>query len=124
MSLRVYLWLIGATSFLAFVSLAAILYFFNPQNAGWPILTLFFLSLFMALCGFFTLVGFGIRKRKDNIIFLPEILNIALRQGVLLSLLIISFLILKLTKIFYWWSALTILIFMVMIEMFFIGKNN
>jgi len=121
MSLKIYLWLMGLASFLALVSLAAILWFFSPQNAGWPILILLFLSLFLALCGFFSLIGFWLRRKNGQA---PELLGIALREGALLSGLLVSFMVLKAMKIFWWWSALIFLVIIVAIEIAFLSKQD
>jgi O-antigen/teichoic acid export membrane protein len=122
MNPKICLWLMGLASFLALVSLAAILWFFSPQNAGWPILILLFLSLFLALCGFFSLIGFWLRRRKNG--QEQEVLVIALREGVLLSGLLVSFMVLKALNIFWWWSALIFLVIVVAIEIAFLSKQD
>lgn len=124
MSLKLYLWLVGLASFLALVSFLAILWFFSPENIGGLILVLFFLSFFMALCGFFGLLAFYFRHRrhkdKPSIYFL----GISFREGTLLSILLVGFLAMLFFQIFYWWTALIFLIIIVAIETTFLYNER
>ena len=117
MNLRGYLWSIGLASVVALVSFLAILWFFTPQNADLLVFSLLLLSLFMALWGFFSLSGFYLRKRKHREKSAVSFLSISFREGALLSLLLVGFLLMRLTQVFYWWTALIFLIIIVAIEM-------
>jgi len=124
MSLKLYLWLTGLASFLALVSFLAILWFFSPENASGIILILFFLSLFMALCGFFSLIGFYFRHRKHRNKLPNYFLGISFRQGTLLSALLVGYLTMKYFGVFTWWTALIFLIIVVAIEMAFLYREE
>lgn len=124
MTLKIYLWFTGLASALALVSFLAILWSFSPENAGGIILILFFLSLFMALCGFFSLIGFYFRHRKHKDKAPVYFLGISFREGTLLSVLLVGFLAMKFFQIFYWWTALIFLIIVVAIEMAFLYREE
>ncbi len=117
MSPKTYLWLIGFASALALVSFLAILFFFPPESAGGVILVLFFLSLFLALCGFFSLANYYWRRYRQSSNSPAYSLGISFREGTLLSALLVGFLAMKYFQVFYWWTALIFLIIVVAIEM-------
>lgn len=123
MTHKVYLWGIGLASFLAFVSFGAILFFVSPEGGNPGILILFFLSLFLALCGFFGLAGFFIRRRIKNSLA-ESLLTVSFREGTLLSLLLVGFLIMKVSQVFYWWTALIFLILVAAIEIAFLYEEK
>jgi len=110
MTSKSYLWGMGLASGLAFISFAAIMYFVSPEGDSAGILVLLFLSLFLALCGFFGLVGFFIRRRRAASALATSLLTTSFREGTLLSLLLVGFLIMKTYQVFYWWTALIFLI--------------
>ncbi|HRY52516.1 MAG TPA: hypothetical protein P5089_01545 [Candidatus Portnoybacteria bacterium] len=123
MTHKVYLWGMGLASFLAFVSFAAILLFVSPEGGNAGILILLFLSLFLALCGFFGLLGFFIRRRMNNAL-IDSLLTTSFREGTLLSLLLVGFLIMKVCQVFYWWTALIFLIITAAIEIAFLYQEK
>ncbi len=124
MTLKLYLWLTGLASTLALISFLAILWFLSPENANGVILLLFFLSFFMALCGFFGLIGFYWRHRKHRDKPPIYFLGISFREGALLSALLVGFLAMKFFQIFYWWTALIFLIIVVAMEMAFLYREE
>ncbi len=122
MKTKTYLWLIALASLLALASFLAILWFFSPENASAAILILLFLSLFLALCGIFSLLALYFRRRsRDKLI--EDLLGISFREGTLLSLLLVGFLLMRYFSIFYWWLALIFLIIVVAIEAVFLSQN-
>lgn len=120
---KIYLWGIGAASVLALASFLAIIWFFSPENAGGFILALLFSSLFLALCGFFSLLGFWARRKKYKDLLLYS-LGVSFREGTLLSVLLVGFLIMSALGIFRWWSALIFLITIVGIETGFLYQEK
>jgi len=124
MSLKIYLWFAALASVLALVSFLAILMFFSPENASGVILLLFFLSLFLALCGFFGFTNYYWRRRRSD---KPAVysLGVSFREGTLLSALLVGYLTMKYFQVFYWWTALIFLIVVVAIELSLLyGENN
>lgn len=124
MTLKVYLWGVGLASILALISFGAILWFVSPEGSEGGILVLLFLSLFLALCGFFGLAGFYWRRWRNKNAIAQSLLTISFREGTLLSLLLVGFLIMKVYQVFYWWTALIFLILTVAIEMAFLYQEK
>ena len=123
MNPRGYLWGITAASFLALASFLAIIWFFSPDNTDPFILPLLFLSLFLALSGFFSLINFFVRRGQHKQKPLIQFLGVSFREGTLLSLLLVGFLLMKIFGVFYWWLALIFLIIIIAIEISFLYKE-
>ena len=126
MTIKSYLWGVGLASCLALVSFVSIISFVSPEGAGSTggVLILLFSSLFLALCGIFGLLGFYIRRRRASVAAAEILLTISFREGTLLSLLLIGFLIMKVNQVFYWWTAAIFLILTVAIEMAFLYQEG
>jgi archaellum biogenesis protein FlaJ (TadC family) len=124
MTLKIHLWLTGLASILALVSFVAIMAFFTPQNASIVILILLFFSLFLSLCGLFSLIALYLRRRKNKLQEFEHLVSISFREGTLLSLLLVGFLLMRIFNVFYWWIALIFLIIVVAIEAVFISQEN
>ena len=124
MTLKFYLWGIGLASLVALSSFLAIIWFFAPQNADAAILSLLFFSLFLALCGFFSLLGFYVRRKRLKEEIPIYHLGISFREGTLLSILVVGFLLMRSLNFFYWWSALTLLIIIIAVEAGFLWKEK
>lgn len=124
MTLKTYLWGIGLASFIALVSFLTILWFVSPEGNSAAILALLFLSLFLSLCGFFGLIGLGCRRLKFKGKPLDIFLGVSFREGTLLSLLLVGFLVMQAFGVFYWWSSLFFLIIILAIEMAFLYRDK
>lgn len=124
MTLKSYLWGVGLASFLALISFAAILWFVSPDGGNAGVLVLLFLSLFLALCGIFGLAGFYWRNRRAAGAVAASLLTTSFREGTLLALLLVGFLIMNVYRVFYWWTALIFLILTVAIEMAFLYQEK
>jgi len=124
MTLKLYLWGIGLASLVALGSFLAIIWFFAPENANTAVLSLLFFSLFLALCGFFSLLGFYVRRKRLKEEIPIYHLGVSFREGTLLSILVVSFLIMRSWNFFYWWGALVFLIIIIAIEAAFLWKEK
>jgi len=126
MTIKLYLWGVGLASFLALISFVAILLFVSPEGVGSTggVLILLFLSLFLALCGIFGLLGYHLRRRRVGSEMAVSLLTTSFREGTLLSLLLVGFLTMKVYQVFYWWTALIFLILTVAIEMAFLYQEK
>lgn len=114
----------GLASLLAFISFASILWFVSPEGGSTGILILLFLSLFLALCGLFGLAGFFVRRRRRKDALVTSLLTVSFREGTLLSLLLVGFLIMKVCQVFYWWTSLIFLVLILAIEMAFLYQER
>lgn len=109
MNLSVYLTGLVVAVLLASACLAAILIYLSPTPISPSILILFYLSLFIASTGIFTLAGLFIRwisHRKRFFLSVNRVfrqLEISFRQGLLLSVILISALILQSQRVLAWW---------------------
>ena len=124
MNLKAYLWGIGLASMVALVSFLSILWFVSPEGNSGMVLFLLFLSLFLSLCGFFGLLGVGWRKLRFGHRPVANFLRVSFREGTLLSLLLIGFLMMQATGVFYWWTSLIFLIIIAAIEIAFLYQDK
>ncbi len=114
MNLSIYLAGLVLTTFLASACFIAILIYFNPDSSTLLIFILFYLSLFISSAGFFTLMGLIIRwfSQKKILRLRPSMnkiiseLEISFRQGLLLSVILISVLILQSQRALAWWCLI------------------
>ncbi len=120
MTLKLYLAGIIFTTLLALVAFFLIMGFYSPEGADINLLGILFFSLFVGLAGFFGLLGFFFRKKKQND-FLP--LRISFRQGSLLAILLVGSLVLKTFGIFWWGSGLILLVLVVAAEIFALRRS-
>jgi len=98
--------------------------FINPQAAGIIGFVFFYLSLFLALVGTFSLLGISIRFLfKRNEILYKQI-NASTRQSILLSILLIITLILQSQNYLYWWDILIVIFILSFIELFFVSLKK
>lgn len=126
MTLKSYLWGIGLASCLALISFIAIVSFSSPESGNFAVLFLLFLSLFLSLCGFFSLLGFYFRQRgvKREEKLLLGVLGVSLRQGTLLGFLLIGLLLMRLLNFFFWWTVLIILAIIIGLEITFLYREK
>ncbi|MEA2113688.1 MAG: hypothetical protein U9P63_03485 [Patescibacteria group bacterium] len=109
MKLSVYLSGLIIAVLLASACLAAILIYLSPDMANPSVFILFYLSLFIAATGIFTLIGLFIRWISDRRGFSLSVnrafrqLGISFRQGLLLTVILISALVLQSKDILTWW---------------------
>ena len=98
----------------AFIS---VLLFIDPFAAS-PIQHIFFyITLFLACIGLFTLGGLSFRKRFAPGMFVEQ-LRISARQSILLAFMVISLLALQSFGLLYWWVGLTLILFIITVEIF------
>lgn len=114
---RSYLIPISIGTLLSLGALASILFFIDPTQSGWASHILFFVTLFLSLCGILTLGGIIVRKRLSPGMF-TEQLRISFRQAVLLAILIVGLLIIQLFNLLFWWVGLTLVLFIITVEIF------
>lgn len=96
----------------AFACLTAILIYLDPSAAGPLVLALFYASLLVGCIAFLTLIGWLIRRISSRRRFslsksyASRQLEIAFRQSVLLSAILIAALILQSQRVLAWWNLL------------------
>jgi len=123
MSHHRYLAIIGVASFVSWVAWLLVIYKLDPRESPGLALGLFFLSFLLALTSTFTVLGFYFRVwLNKNEVFYNHI-NIAFRQGVLLSLITIGCLVFQLLGVLTWWSGVLFIAAITSVEFYFMAKE-
>jgi len=123
MSLKKYLIIMTFTTLICWITWLVVLYYFSPDEAGFISFLLFYVSLFFACLGTFSLLGFFIRVwfSKEQIIF--RHLGVATRQSLWFSVLVIITLLLQAAGFLKWWSILFLVLFLLLLEFFFLSRK-
>lgn len=101
---------------LAWACLIAVLNYNSPQGNGFGLLILFYLSLFAAIAGIFSIIGIFIRRISQGKKSVQKQIKISFRQGLLLSLVLVVALFLQSQQLFHWWSLIILLLVVGFIE--------
>lgn len=94
-----------------------ILFNIDPAQADFLSFIFFYSSLFLALLGTFSVIGFLFRRRvvkEDEIVF--RHVKKTFRQGIMLATWVILFLFLQQSKLLTWWIATILIVLFVVIE--------
>lgn len=119
-----YLIIILVAALLAWTAFVTVIFKFNPYESTSVALAFFYLSLFIALSCSFTLIGYFFRMwlYKNEVFYLH--INVSLRQGVLLSLIAISCLVLLMLDVLTWWSGGLLITAAVLLEFYFASREE
>jgi len=113
MTLRLYLVLMSVGALICWLAWFFVLSSMDPNEAGFFGFLFFYASLFLALAGTFSVIGFLFKKiilKNDQIVF--HHVKSTFRQGMLVAMVIILGLILLQINLLTWWNgALLILLF-------------
>jgi len=126
MGLRSYLILMAIGTILCWVVWFLIIGNINPDQAGVVGFVLFYLSLFLSLTGTISVIGFLIRKKidKNDIVVFHHVRH-TFRQGLLLSFLILSALMLLQFKMLNWLTgALVVILFLIIESIIFANRKH
>lgn len=119
-----YLTIIGIAGAVSWLGWIIALYKLNPFESTGMALAFFFITLFIALMATFTVLGFYVRVWiYKNEIYYSHI-NIALRQGILFSLIAIISLAFQLLGVLNWLSGLLLIAAILLIESYFSLRNR
>jgi hypothetical protein len=123
MSLKKYLIFMSLLTLFCWLAWLVVLYFINPQEAGIVGFLLFYCSLFVALVGTFSLLGFFLRVwfSRQEVIF--RHLGISTRQSLWFSLLLVGVLIMQGAGYMRWWSVGLLVLLLIILEFFFLSKR-
>lgn len=122
MPTAVYLIGLLLSSIFSWVALFIILTKLDPVLDGTLAISLFFITLFFALTSTFALIGFYARIwwRRNEIYY--QNINIAFRQGILLSIGVCGLMGLQALRVLTWWDALLLGVTIVLIEVLSLAK--
>jgi hypothetical protein len=101
------------------LSWAVVLYNIDPFTAGFLGFIFFYSTLFFSLVTTFSVVGLLFRRLFVRYIEPAKQVITALRQGILLSFLVISSLILLSFDLLTWWDSALLVVFLAAVEFFF-----
>ncbi|MDO8499520.1 MAG: hypothetical protein Q7S66_02560 [bacterium] len=117
MTLRQYLILMSTGTVSCWLAWILIVWSISPDSMGWLGILFFYASLFLALVGTFSVVGFLIRRKilkNDDLVFRK--VKKTFRQGVLSASLVIIVLMLLHLDFLTWWLAVLIALFYAILE--------
>lgn len=123
MSLRKYLITMTVITLVCWIAWLIVLFYLDPEQTGLMGFLFFYVSLFFALIGTFSLLGFFVRVwfSKEQVIF--RHLGVATRQSLWFSLLLIGTLLLQGAGFIRWWNVLLLIIFLTILEFFFLSRK-
>lgn len=117
MTLRQYLVLMSVGAAICWLAWFFVLGSVDPTQAGIFGFIFFYASLFLALAGTFSVIGFLVKKiilKSDQIVF--HHVKSTFRQSILLAAVIIFNLVLLQIKLLAWWNAILLLLLFAAIE--------
>ena len=117
MSLRAYLIFMTIGTLLCWVAWFFVIGNTSPTEAGMLAFSFFYLSLFLAIVGTFSVIGFLVRRaiiKNDDVIF--RHVRATFRQSVIIASLVITSLILLSQNLLAWWNALLLIILFFILE--------
>ncbi|MEK7131305.1 MAG: hypothetical protein AAB797_01035 [Patescibacteria group bacterium] len=117
MTLRQYLVLMSVGAAICWLAWFFVLGSVDPSQAGFFGFLFFYSSLFLALAGTFSVIGFLIKKivlKNDQIVF--HHVRSTFRQSLLVATVIILGLILLQIKLLAWWNGILLILLFAAIE--------
>lgn len=123
MSLKKYLIFTTTATLVSWIAWLIVLFYINPAEAGFIGFLLFYVSLFFALIGTFSLVGFFGRVwfTKEQIIF--RHLGVSTRQSFFFAVLVVGILLLQGAGLYRWWTVISLVLLLTLLEFFFISRK-
>jgi len=124
MTLRQYLAIMTGGTAIAWIAVALIVTNVDPFRAPMAVFVVFYASLFLALTGAFSVIGFILRialLRQQLVV--SRHVAISFRQSLLLAALLSAALYLNSRQLLTWWNALILLAAMTVLEFFFISTK-
>ncbi len=124
MTFKHYLIVMAIGTLGAWIAWTVTLVSINPIETSMIGFIFFYLTLFVALVGSFSIIGAGLRVliKKPDVI--SRQVSIAFRHGLLFGSLIIGSLILLSQDILYWWSMTLFIAVMALVEIFFLTSRR
>ncbi|MFA6410416.1 MAG: hypothetical protein WCW26_02455 [Candidatus Buchananbacteria bacterium] len=128
MRFKLFLGLIVFGTILAWLSWGMVIFYFDPGQAGFTGVILFFVSLFLALSGLlFLLIDLVKAKLAKDQLLLYRI-RVSIRHSILFTVIVLGWALLKSQSLLRWWNFLLLVLALTVLEFFFIStqkqKNN
>lgn len=113
----------SATTLLCWASWLLVIFDIDPEEGGALAFLLFFISLFFAIWGTASLIGFVFRFLVFRTVPAFQHIGVSLRQALWFSLLLIVPLMLISRQLFVWWMSILMVILFTAIEGFFLSRG-
>lgn len=125
MTLRQYLLLMTAGTALSWVAVGLIVSTVDPNKAPLAVFAVFYMSIFLAFTGTFSVCGFLLRigLLKEQLVVSRHV-AISFRQSLLLSLLLVIAMYLSSKSLLNGWNAVLIVMALTVLEFFFISAKK
>lgn len=124
MTLRQYIFFLLLGTVIAGAAWFMVLTNIDPASASGIAFAIFYLTLFIAVSGFFTSLGTIARSLVYKKRPVEEIVTVSLRQGILLAALIVTALILLSVQLLVWWTLLISVVVVALIEFTFLSIKS
>jgi hypothetical protein len=124
MTLKSYIWGIRISTAISFVACALVIMQIDPEKTGIIGQFLFFISAMLFLSGLFVLFFTWLRRKalsEGDMKF--SHLGISFRQGILMALLVVLFLILQQYRVLTWWDGALTVVGILLIELYFLTRR-
>ncbi|MCL5795506.1 MAG: hypothetical protein M1338_04050 [Patescibacteria group bacterium] len=124
MPLKKHLFAIFTSTLLSLGIWLAILFNTDPNSTDLITRCSFFASLFVFVAGLYTFIGFYLRVYFSNREIIYSNFPIALRQSILLSLVIVGLLVFQALRVLTVWVAVIYILAIILIEFYFKSKKT
>ena len=124
MTLRLYLFSLYFAIILSTGLIMFIILNINPYNSPFWIILLFYLTIFFFFTSLLGLIGFYLKVWASNREVIFAYLWPTLRQGMVISGLIVALLFLQQLRSLSWWIAGLMIVALIMIELFFRSNKS
>ncbi|MFH1171691.1 MAG: hypothetical protein V1778_04090 [bacterium] len=119
-----YLLLAAFGTLVCWTAWVLVLFNIDPFLSGFIGLASFYFSLFLALLGSFSLLGFLFRRTFSRDTIAYHHIGVSIRQALFLSLVLVGTLLLRGTKLYTWWNVAFLLAGFTILEWFFLTRES
>lgn len=123
MTLKSYIWGIRLVVLVSLIALGLVTFYINPESQDVAGKVFFYTTLFFFLSGIFNLSLLWLRKNLMRDGGISENISLSFRQGALLAIMAIGFLILQSLRALVWWDALLVVAGVFLVELYFLSKS-
>lgn len=122
MTLKSYLWGLRIIALVSVIAWITVVINIDPESSVFAGQSLFFASMFAMLSSILTLFFTWMRKTMSGGESAFVHLGMSLRQGILISLLVIVLLVFQRLQILVWWDGLLLVAGFFLIELYFLTR--
>jgi hypothetical protein len=123
MTLKTCLFIMKIGTLLMVMAWALVVFNIDPDEAGIIGQVFFYASLFLMMAGILSLFFVWLRRKIIGDEMATKHLGVNFRQGILLSILVIVFLLFQSTRILTWWDGLLAAGGIFLVELYFLSRG-